>query len=90
VKVRHSKTFEKQYAKVGSDLQRKVKDRIARFSSDPHDPILNTHALTGSMKGMYSINVTGDVRAIFTIETDTASGTHAYFFALGTHSQLYK
>ena len=66
-------------------IMRKADERIVLFSINPTDSILNNHLLFGKYEGHRSINITGDLRAIYTmIDEDTA-----LFVAIGTHSQLY-
>ncbi|MCA9365597.1 type II toxin-antitoxin system mRNA interferase toxin, RelE/StbE family [Candidatus Kaiserbacteria bacterium] len=49
------------------------------------NPSLRNHSLSGKWKGHFSINVTGDTRAIyFVIEDDVVR-----FVAIGSCSELY-
>ncbi len=82
--------FHKRFDKMASKLPLKVKakmvERITLFTKDPLDYILRNHALNTPYKGSYSIDITGDYRAIYYLVDDhTALFTH-----IGTHSQLYK
>ena len=55
------------------------------FKKKPFDEILNNHALTGDRHGYRSINITGDLRALFSwVEKDTV-----LFTDIDTHSNLY-
>jgi len=59
--------------------------RVRFFADNPFDPLLRNHALQSKLKGLYSINVTGDVRAIYEVV-----GDEIYLYQMiGTHSQLY-
>ena len=61
-------------------------ERITLFSEDPLNEVLRGHALNTPYKSSYSIDITGDYRAIYElIDNQTALFTH-----IGTHSQLYK
>ena len=52
---------------------------------DPYDPLLRNHPLTGELAGCHSINITGDIRAIYRIVDD-----EMYVYQMiGSHSQLY-
>lgn len=84
--IRYSKQFVKQLAKQPVKVQKATYLRIRLFEENPYDPLLRNHALRGKLKGMYSINITGDVRAIYEIIDDD---TYVYQM-VGTHSQLYK
>ena len=50
------------------------------------DMILNNHTLSGELSGCRSLNITGDVRAIY----EEISENHFEFISLGTHSELYE
>lgn len=82
--------FHKRFDKMASELPLKVKakmvERITVFTKDPLEYALRNHALNTPYKGSYSIDITGDFRAIyFLIDDETAMFTH-----IGTHSQLYR
>jgi len=66
-------------------LKKQVIDRLELFMEDPASQVLRKHPLNSPYKGSFSIDITGDYRAIFhLVEKDTALFTH-----IGTHSQLY-
>jgi len=78
-------TFTKEYRKLGKSTRVHVQEQLIRFENDPFDPILNNHPLKGKHAGFRSINITGDIRAIYElIENDIS-----HFVALGSHSHLY-
>ena len=81
--VFHSR-FDKMAAKLPPKVKEKMIERITRFSKDPLDYSLRNHALHTPYKGSFSIDITGDYRAIYYVVDDhTAVFTH-----IGTHSQL--
>jgi YafQ family addiction module toxin component len=82
--VTYSKTFIKQAKKLHPKLRKKLQQKIELFMSDPLDPTLRNHALRGKYKQYRSIDITGDVRALYLQKDD-----EAIFDAVGTHSQLY-
>lgn len=85
MQVRYSKKFVKQLAKQPPKVKDALKLRIRLFVVDMHDPLLRNHALQGSLKGFYSINITGDIRALYQIV-----GDEIYLYdMIGSHSQLY-
>jgi len=85
VTIRYSRPFVKQLAKQPPKVQQATYLRIRLFADDPFDPLLRNHPLQGKLKGLYSINITGDVRAIYEV-----IGDEAYLYQMiGTHSQLY-
>jgi len=55
------------------------------FVADPFDQQLRNHALSGKYIGLRSIDITGDIRAVYELINDTA-----VFITIGTHTQLYK
>jgi addiction module RelE/StbE family toxin len=80
------KRFDKMAAKLSPKVKAKMIERITLFSKDPLDNILRNHALNTPYKGSFSIDITGDYRAIYyLVDDETALFTH-----IGTHSQLYK
>jgi addiction module RelE/StbE family toxin len=86
MKVIFHKRFDKMAAKLSPKIKQKMVERITLFTSDPLNNRLRNHALHTPYKGSYSINITGDVRAIYElVDDETALFTH-----IGTHSQLYR
>lgn len=84
--IRYSRTFIKQLKKQPTKVQDAFYLRVELFKENPLDPMLRQHPLKGKLKGSYSINVTGDVRAVYEIEGDQVY----LYIMIGTHSQLYK
>lgn len=78
------KDFTKDFKKLSSKLKNKFQDRLVFFEKDEFDPILNNHMLKGRYLGYRSINVTGDMRAIFKRDSESA-----LFVAIDSHSNLY-
>ena len=83
--IQYSKNFEKQFKKLPEKLKQQFIDRQSLFEQNQRDPILRLHALRGKYQGYYSIDITGDVRALFTRRGNTI----VIFGFIGTHSQLY-
>jgi addiction module RelE/StbE family toxin len=84
VTIAYSKSFIKQAKLLNAATRQKLLQRIELFSNNPLDPVLRNHPLKGKYKDYRSIDVTGDIRALY-----LARGTEAIFDAVGTHSQLY-
>lgn len=83
--IRYSRRFVKQIAKQPPKVQKAFYARLHIFMDDPYDPILRNHPLKGELAGLYSINVTGDIRAIYEV-----AGDELYVYEMiGSHSQLY-
>jgi len=85
MRIKLHKNFEKGYKKLTSVEKKKFKERRDLFLQDEFNPILNNHALKGSYLGYRSINVTGDIRAIY-----KRAQNLAIFVAVGSHSSLYR
>lgn len=83
--IDYTKQFVKQYKKQPENIKVAFNKRLKLLLESPDSKILNIHALKGQYSGLQSINVTGDVRALY-----YQSGDRLIIFAfIGTHSQLY-
>lgn len=80
------KSFKKNYKKLHRKQQQQVDERLVLFKQYPFDKTLNNHQLKGKYSQYRSINISGDLRALFEIVGENA----AYFVLLNTHSNLYK
>jgi len=86
MKIILHKSFEKKYRKLPEQIKRKFKERRNIFLTNPFHSVLKNHTLTGKYLGYRSINITGDVRAVYQpLGTDTA-----LFVIIDTHSNLFK
>lgn len=83
--IETTKSFDKQYAKVNLKVKILFKRRVTLFKANPFDTSLRNHALKGRYLGFRSIDITGDVRALYTTKGDTI----IIFGFIGSHSQLY-
>lgn len=84
MKIRYHRDFERAYRKLRNREQARVRERIALFAHDAFHPLLNNHPLRGKYQGYRSINIDGDLRAIYREINPNA----AHFVEIGTHSQL--
>jgi len=84
MEINFHKHFDRQFIKLPQKTQQKFKQRLILFISNPFDPELNNHALSGKYAGRRSINATGDLRAIYEIKNNSV-----YFALIGTRSELY-
>ena len=78
------KDFTKDFKKISPKIKKKFQERLVLFEKDEFDPVLNNHALKGKWLGYRSINVTGDMRAIFKRDANSA-----LFVTIDSHSNLY-
>jgi addiction module RelE/StbE family toxin len=83
--VKFEKTYLKQYKKLPARLKTQANRRIQLFVDGKNDPQLRDHELSGKDAGYRSININGDVRALYYKDGETI----VIFAFIGTHSQLY-
>ena len=83
--IRYLPKFKKQYKKLPKKIQIQFDEKIALFAADPTLPVLKVHPLKGNFKGYWSMNVNGDLRALYIMDGDSI----VIFALIGTHSQLY-
>lgn len=86
MRVRFHKNFNKQYKKLTKQQQEKTRERLEVFLVNPFDQILNNHPLRGKYTDYRSINITGNIRAIYKF----ISEQECIFVAIDSHSNLYK
>jgi len=72
------KDFEKKFKKLPRKTKSKFHERLALFEKDEFNMTLDNHALTGAYKGYRSINVTGDLRAVFKRESKSKVFANIY------------
>lgn len=83
--IRYLPKFKKQYKKLPKKFQVQFDQKLRLFISDPINPTLRIHPLKGNYSGYWSMNINGDLRALYLLE-----GEKVIIFALiGTHSELY-
>lgn len=77
--------FKKQLKKIPQSAQISFEERVRLFVVDPTNRVLRVHPLKGKYVGYWSMNVTGDIRALYRRDGDTV----IIFALIGTHSSLY-
>jgi mRNA-degrading endonuclease YafQ of YafQ-DinJ toxin-antitoxin module len=85
VNILFHKRFDKMAGKLSPKVKQKLRERLELFRLNPTDPRLRMHALHSPYGGSYSIDITGDYRAIYVLVDDAT----ALFTHIGTRSQLY-
>ena len=86
MKIRFHKNFKKQYLKLNKKQQVKIQEKLELFIKDPFSSILKNHPLKGKYLDYRSINIAGDLRAIYKY----IDSEEYVFVILGNHSNLYK
>jgi addiction module RelE/StbE family toxin len=82
--ISYSKNFMTQAKKLSPKVRQKLLERIEMFAENPLHPMLRNHQLRGKWKEYRSIDVTGDVRALYLQREN-----EVIFDTKGTPSQLY-
>ena len=80
-----SSQFEKDRARIPPAVQKQLTDRLRIFAQNSADPLLRNHKLHGKYAGYRSINISGDIRAIFIVQEEVC-----VFLRIGTHSELFE
>lgn len=86
MKFVYKREFDRSYSKLNNKIKLRFDERLTLFSKEPNCRILNLHKLNGKYDGMWSINITGDYRAIFYKQNEEI----IIFINIGTHSELFK
>jgi addiction module RelE/StbE family toxin len=81
----YSAKFKKQYKRLPKKIREQFKHQLEVFLENPRDLRLNIHKLSGKYESLWSMNITGDIRAIF----DRSFKDIMLFVAIGTHNKLY-
>lgn len=86
--IRTNSTFDKHFKKRirnNQKLLKRFQERVGLFRSDPTDPLLKNHQLTGAMKNYRAFSITGDYRVVY----ERVSKDEVIFKDVGTHNQVY-
>lgn len=83
--VTYGRVFRKNLKKQPLVIREKFYTKLALFIKNSQHPLLGNHALHGEWDGCRSINITGDIRAVF----EEVDDEHVEFVDIGTHSELY-
>jgi len=86
MKPEYHKNFRKQFDKLSIKIQDKFEEKLDLFLQNMFHPLLNNHSLTGKYEGCRSINITGNIRAIFYVKTESG----IVFINIGSHPELYE
>lgn len=85
IEVRTSKPFQKQLLALPPQTIRQYRIRLTQWLANPYQPHLHWHKLKGQTPDVWSVNITGDIRALYIYEKPST----IKFIAIGTHAQLY-
>lgn len=79
------RSFKKKYRRLREGEKRRCDSRLRIFENNPFHPILYNHSLSGEYEGCWSINIGGDLRAIYRYEEKDA----VIFVDVDTHHNLF-
>ena len=82
--IQFHSSFRKAFQKQSKQVQDAFEMRIELFMQDPYHSVLRNHAVGRAYPGCRSVNVTGDVRALYRVREGAV-----IFVLIGTHAQLY-
>jgi addiction module RelE/StbE family toxin len=85
MQIKFSKKFEKQLVKQPQKIRTQFNNRLELWKRDRSNAQLRDHRLSGKYTGYRSINVNGDIRALYYEKGDVI----IIFAFIGSHSQLY-
>lgn len=85
MKIFFHKQFKKKFKKSNIKIKKAFYRKLELFSDNVFHPELNNHALKGRYRGYRSINITGDIRAIFIFLSEDS----VEFDDIDNHNNLY-
>jgi len=83
--ARGGNNMSSSFAEVVEEVKARFWERTEVFKSDPFDPQLRTHKLSGKLKDLWSFSVEYDLRVIFYF----VDSNRAVFVDTGTHTEVY-
>lgn len=83
-RIEFSPIFQQQLEKVNPETRILFREAFEIFLEDPYHLSLRNHELTEEYAGIKSIDVTGDIRALYREVAE-----RIIFIYLGTHEELY-
>lgn len=89
MRISQHRKYIKEYLKLPEEDRLATKAALVKFEADPFDPSLRNHALKGPLAGLRSIDAKGDLRILF---TENSQGRYELVTLLrvGSHAKLYK
>jgi addiction module RelE/StbE family toxin len=81
-----SNKFDKQFKKQHQKIKDEFGIRVKMLMDDVNNQILKAHKLSGKLKGLWSFNVSADIRVIF----DRNQKGVILLVAIGSHSEPYE
>jgi mRNA-degrading endonuclease YafQ of YafQ-DinJ toxin-antitoxin module len=88
VEVSFSSSFKrafKKWIKGNRDVEAKFWQKLEQFATNPFDPSLKTHKLSGKLEEFWSFSIGYDERVLFYFTHDGK----AVFVDIGSHDEVY-
>jgi toxin HigB-1 len=79
------KRIYKKKSKNDDELKKTFWKSLESFSTNPSNPVLKTHKLTGRLKGLWAFSVSYDCRVIFKFLGDN----EILLIDIGSHEEVY-
>lgn len=87
MRIDYAKRFRKNLKKSPVHIKHAFAKRLALFIENMEHPLLRNHKLHGNHHELWSIDVTGDWRALYHVVDGNIEWVE--FVNIGTHSELY-
>ncbi len=69
------------------DLRPRFAETLAKLSTNPFDPSLRLHALSGKLQGLQAVSLTYSYRIVFTVRV---TGKEFLLLDVGSHDEVYR
>lgn len=81
IEIEYSPKFAKMYKKIPMNIKRLAEKKELLFRTNPFDPKLRVHKLSGKLEKYWSFSLNYQYRIIFSFVKDN----HVRFHTVGTH-----
>ena len=88
IEIAFNSSFKRAFKKKvagNKNLEIQFWERVELFKSNPFDPKLKTHRLSGRLKDLWSFSIEYDLRVVFYFAGDQ----RAVFVDIGSHKEVY-
>lgn len=65
ISMAYAPKFVRQYKKLDDSFKQEIKERIALFKKNQHNPTLDTHKLHGELAGKWAFSINYKDRIVF-------------------------
>lgn len=82
MRIYYSSKFEREYKKLPKGIKELAEEKELIFRKEPFDARLNTHKLSGPLKGYWAFSIDRKYRIVF----EFAAKDAVWFHSVGDHS----